>query len=145
MFLLHRAHSMELTLLLNLEGNKLKESLPKVISLIDRYIWSAKCTSPHSPFLLALPHPVSIAKEYSVKNQMIHFLTFTLVLQLHSVDSTMTEKEKEIERETPVFRNPTEKLIVDRFAAYLADGDKLFVLSVIDALLNLNGQCPLLL
>jgi hypothetical protein len=30
---------MELTLLLNLEGDKLKVILPKLIALIDRYIW----------------------------------------------------------------------------------------------------------
>jgi hypothetical protein len=73
-----------------------------------------------------------------VKSQMIHFLTFALVLQIHSVEANeATSSRPETAQKIPPM---TEKLIVDRFAAYLADGDRLFVISVIDALLNLNGE-----
>lgn len=73
---------------------------------------------------------LSLAKEYPIKNFMIHLLTFTLVLQIHP----RLQLEDRLRSTLS-----TEKILVDRFTTYLADSDKLFVLSVIDALLHLNG------
>lgn len=74
---------------------------------------------------------------------MIHFLIFTLLLQFNSsstsssssLSSTSSLESKQADKDN----NTTEKSIVSHFKEYLKDDDKVFVIGVIEGLLNLNG------